>query len=147
MKYATVTAVPHPPNDIITDFVQLSTSSYHLRLTKDHYILGGPCENVLSLIRADELKMGNCVLTVKGKSIIQELSIIQGRGIATVITIEEYLVVNGIIASPFASNHAAGRFFYKLLELIDGILPSKLFLNKSVNTYSAFLNFFMEFSI
>lgn len=102
---------------------------------------------MLSLIRADELKMGNCVLTVKGKSIIQELSIIQGRGIATVITIEEYLVVNGIIASPFASNHAAGRFFYKLLELIDGILPSKLFLNKSVNTYSAFLNFFMEFSI
>lgn len=72
----------------------------------------------MDLMRAADLQVGHCLETVTGEESIVSSGSIRGKGLYTVVTTEDYIVVNRVIASPFASNHAIPNTFYKMLNFI-----------------------------
>ena len=58
------------------------------------------------------------------------------KGLYTIITEVEYIVVNDVIASPFAVNHYFTNKYYDILRLIHKYAPflSQSSLMKSVHT-------------
>jgi hypothetical protein len=48
---------------------------------------------------------------------------VQGQGLYTIVTGEEYVVVNGIIASPFAFNHMVANFYYNIHRFVYACVP------------------------
>ena len=135
-EYSSVVAVPHLKNQDVATFTHIFTESGDVKLTNDHLIVGGSCDvDVLPLKPANELVRGECVQTVQGKEIITSVQSTNGEGVYTVVTLssDKLLVVNGVIASSFASNHALGNAYYSIHRFIYGMFPS-------VSSYALFAN-------
>ena len=124
--YSPVIAVPHAANTIQTTFVQISTvSGRDIKMTADHLVQGGNCNAGLSLVHAGALKTGECVQTVSGAEIIASVTTIAAEGIYTVVTKHDgLLIVNGIVASPFAVNHLVANSFYSVIRMLYSLFPS-----------------------
>ena len=127
LQYSEVMAVPHPQNHEVVKFVNIITESGDdLKLTEEHLILAGACrtngdtgDNFFSSeklvpTRSSSLLLGDCLLTTQGLSRIVALEEAYGIGHYTIITsgTQEFIVVNGIIASPFAVSHEIGNWIY-----------------------------------
>ena len=69
---------------------------------------------------------GDCIMTVSGEERISAVEVVAGQGLYTIITNEEYLVVNGIIASPFAVNHMMANLYYNIHRFVHALVPSVL---------------------
>ncbi len=56
----------------------------------------------------------------------KSLEAVQGEGLYTVVTenMIDLVVVNGVVASPFAVNHAVGNAFYAIHRLAYVIAPA-----------------------
>ena len=52
-----------------------------------------------------------------------EIELISGLGVYTIVTKEEYLVVNGIIASPFGVNHMLANMYYNVHRFLYSCSP------------------------
>jgi len=50
----------------------------------------------------------------------------QGQGIYTIVTGEEYVVVNGIVASPFAVSHYVPNAYYNFHRLAYKTFPESM---------------------
>lgn len=48
------------------------------------------------------------------------------EGLQTIVTKAEFVVVNGIVASPFAYSHVAGNLYYQLHRFLYGAAPQLL---------------------
>ena len=57
---------------------------------------------------------------------VSTVETVHGKGLYTVVTKEEYVVVNGIIASPFAANHMLANLYYNFHRLVYASAPSFL---------------------
>jgi hypothetical protein len=125
-KYADVIAVPHGKNDIETSFVVVSTAATDLKLTPDHLILSGVCGSDLALKKAADVLVGSCLMTTTGQVNVSGISVARGKGVYTIVTTEELVVVNGIVASPFALNHFAADSFYNVVRLLHRSSPAML---------------------
>lgn len=117
--FSDVIAIPHAHNDIVGDFVEIITvTGRSLRITPEHVMVAGACDVIssrrLSLILAGTVTIGSCLLTVEGFESVTSVSILKSVGIYTIVTMDEYLVVNGFVASPFAVSHSTGNAFYNL---------------------------------
>ena len=123
--YSPVIAVPHAANAIKTTFTQISTvSGRDVKMTADHLVLGGSCA-APSLVQAGSLKIGECVQTVSGAETVSAITSVISEGIYTVVTKHDgLLIVNGIVASPFAVNHLVANSFYNIVRFVYGIVPS-----------------------
>jgi len=123
--YSPVIAVPHAANSIKATFAQISTvSGRDIKMTPDHLVLGGTCVSP-SLVQAGSLKTGDCVQTVSGSETIASVTTVAAEGIYTVVTKHDgLLIVNGIIASPFAVNHLVANSFYNIVRFVNGVIPS-----------------------
>ena len=53
-------------------------------------------------------------MTVTGEEKVTSVERVWGEGVYTVVTNAEYVVVNGIIASPFGVNHVMGNLYYNV---------------------------------
>jgi hypothetical protein len=124
--YSPVIAVPHTVNSIKTTFIQISTvSGRDIKMTPDHLVLGGACGSSPSLVLAGSLKSGECVHTVSGTEMIESVTSVIAEGIYTVVTKHDgLLIVNGIVASPFAVNHLVANSFYNIVRFVYGVIPS-----------------------
>ena len=60
---------------------------------------------------------------------VSSVETVQGKGLYTVVTKEEYVVVNGIFASPFAANHMLANLYYNIHRFVYTSDPS--FLNNA----------------
>lgn len=143
-SFSTVVAVPHAKNNIVTDFIEILTSgdadetwepSYargtSIRLTSDHLLAAGDCDRMrlggkLPLLKAQNVEAGLCVLTVNGLEKITTVGIVRSQGIYTVVIDNEYVVVNGIVASPFAISHSWGRLFYSFYGVVKKFFLPKV---------------------
>lgn len=129
-KYSTVVAVPHEKNLYRSEFVELFTKAgKEVKLTVDHMIMSGSCTGAgkhLPLTRAGDVVKGSCVSTVDGLDEVISASIVRGLGVYTFVTMEEYVVVNGVIASPFAHNHAVVHSIYNIHRWLYRLFPSLL---------------------
>jgi hypothetical protein len=53
------------------------------------------------LVAARQIAVGDCVQTVSGREQVVSVNKVDGQGIYTIIAMEELIVVNGIVATPF----------------------------------------------
>jgi hypothetical protein len=55
---------------------------------------------------------------------VSAVETVRGQGLYTIVTKDEYLVVNGIIASPFAYNHMVANLFYNIHRFVYAFVPT-----------------------
>ena len=144
--------MPHKQNKVHATFAHISTSSgKDIKLTPDHLILSGRCGSLSSagsgaLVRAADLQLKSCVKTVDGEEEVVTVNFVSGQeGIYTVVTNEEYLVVNGIVASPFAINHVIAHTFYELHRLVYSFTKSTRLLESApITILNSVASYFAE---
>ena len=128
-SYSDVVFMPHRANSDDAFFSHITTASGRdIKMTHSHIILAGPCHSSapLPLTYASSVSVGDCVMTVSGEDMASTVENVQGKGLYTVVTKEEYVVVNGIIASPFAANHMVANLYYNLHRFAYTSAPSFL---------------------
>jgi len=119
--YSPIVWLPHAENTDGSDFVKIDTKSgLSLTLTKDHLVPSGSCDanpSSYSLKRADHVKPNECMYSMAGATVVTSTTCTRGHGLYTVVTLEQYIVVDGLVASPFAINHYLPDTFYSLHRL------------------------------
>ena len=99
-------------------------------MTKNHILPCGACgsseSRLLPLISASQVNVGDCIMTVSGEDRVRAVAISRGVGIYTIVTKEEFVVVNGIIASPFGVNHMMANLYYNIHRFVYSIAPMLL---------------------
>ena len=125
-SFSVVISVPHGANDLPATFLHLQLANgMDLKLTAEHLLMGGSCDDsALTLKTAASLHVGDCVRTVSGQEKISAIQEVQGKGVYTVVADEEFIVVNGVLASPFAVNHAVPNAFYHIHRSLFWMAPA-----------------------
>ena len=129
LLFTEVIFVPHRANKKNAIFTHITTAlGKDLKLTGSHILPAGDCDPSLPFphVYASEVTVGNCILTVSGIEKVVSVEVTPGLGLYTVITKEQYVVVNGIIASPFAFNHFLGNSYYNIHRLVHTFYPGIL---------------------
>jgi Hint module len=118
-RFSEVVFIPHGANKDEATFVYITTETGRdLKLTKNHVLPAGVCGTTLSLRYASKVFVGDCIMTVSGMEEVSAVETIQGQGLYTIVTKEEYVVVNGIIASPFGLNHMMANLYYNIHRFV-----------------------------
>ena len=118
--YSDVVYVPHGRNQQRATFIQVTTESGRdLKMTKNHMLPAGACAlSTLPLVAADNVVVDDCIQTVSGRELVVSVGKIEGKGIYTVIAMEELIVVNGIVATPYGGvNPTLANWYYNLHRL------------------------------
>jgi hypothetical protein len=116
VSYSPVVFLPHGENKKSSKFVKVITENKkEIKMTRGHLIplCNGKLES------AKDLNIGDCMRTVDGEDIVANVSRVKGEGLYTAVTQNEFVVVNGIVASPFASNAAIAHAFFNLTDMQD----------------------------
>jgi hypothetical protein len=127
--FSDVVFVPHGPNKDNALFVHITTAHGHdIKMTQSHILPSGACNTAssLPLVYAKNVKVGDCVMTVSGKERVSAVGFVLGQGLYTIVTKEKFVVVNGIIASPFAVNHMLADLYYNIHRFAYAFAPSLL---------------------
>jgi len=121
--YSDVVFLPHEQNNKQATFVEMSTSTGNkLCATKNHLIV--TCSGATA--SAGSLTVGQCVRTVTGDDTIETLATVRSTGVYTAVTKSDYIVVGGIVASPFAYNHNLVSAYYNLHRVAYDFIPNLL---------------------
>ena len=118
--YSDVVYLPHGANIHPSTFAQIGTESgLDLKMTMNHILPAGACVlPSLPLVAAASIAVGDCVQTVSGREHVVSVGKVEARGIYTIIAIEELIVVNGIVATPFGGvNPTLANVYYNLHRL------------------------------
>ena len=69
-RFSRIVAIPHEKNKKVASFNMISTEEgYSIKLTSEHLIQSGSCTSSLQLIFAKTVKVGDCVMSIKGLKI------------------------------------------------------------------------------
>jgi hypothetical protein len=118
--YSDVVYLPHNINDQSTTFAVIGTESGRdLKMTANHVLPVGACAlSSLPLVAARQIAVGDCVQTVSGREQVVSVNKVEGKGIYTIIAMEELIVVNDIVATPFGGvNPTLANAYYNLHRL------------------------------
>lgn len=128
LKYSPIIAIPHEENNILSEFVEIKTfSGKNIKMTTFHLIpLLKNNKKSFELSKAIDIEINDIIITVDGNEIVTAKEIISENGIYTVVTNEDYIVVNNIIASPFAISHLLPSFYYQIHKIVYNINPKLL---------------------
>jgi hypothetical protein len=138
-KYSKVIALPHVANADRAQFTRLVTASgKDIKLTADHLI---SCEATCdsnkqpTLMLASEVTEDMCLVHVEHgfDKVTAVQNVMAHSGIYSVVAEEEYIVVNGFVASPFAVNHAVSNAYYNVIRAFP--LLGKLDFIRSAGEY------------
>jgi len=100
-SFSPVLSLPHKNNTEAAAFLSLTTETgKKVDMTSDHFI--PKCDE--QKITAGELVVGDCLITADGKEVLMEISSTAKAGVFTAITQDNFIVVNGIVASPFSKD-------------------------------------------
>ena len=148
-SFSSVISVPHGANDLPATFLQLQLmSGMDLKLMAEHLLMGGSCEDsALTLRTAASLHVGDCVRIVSGQEKISSIQEVQGKGVYTVVTEEDFIVVNGVLASPFAVNHAVPNAFYHIHRTLFWMAPALVKSALFAEAHSVFSALYMNASM
>jgi hypothetical protein len=123
-----VVYLPHAPNAQRTTFAVIATEAGRdLKMTMNHVLPAGACTlSSLPLVAARQIAVGDCVQTVSGREQVVSVNKVEGKGIYTVIAMEELLVVNGIVATPYGGvNPTLVNLYYNLHRLAYSAFAAK----------------------
>ena len=125
--YSEVVYVPHGANKESAVFAHITTESGRdVKMTMNHILPSGVCGSSLPLVYASEVSVGSCIQTVSGEEKVSMVGTSRGEGVYTIVTKEEFVVVNGIIASPFGANHMMANMFYNVHRFVYTVSPMLL---------------------
>jgi Hint module len=127
--FSDVVFVPHGSNTEKTVFTHITTTQGRdIKMTDSHILPAGACKSTLPLpnVYASSVAVGDCIMTVSGMEKVSAVETVQGQGLYTIVTEEEYVVVNGIIASPFAYNHMLANLYYNIHRFVYAYVPGML---------------------
>ena len=128
--YSDVIFVPHGANKESAVFMHITTESGRdVKMTQSHIIPAGVCGSSLPLVYASKVTVSDCVLTVSGEEKVSSVESVRGEGVYTIVTKEEFIVVNGIVASPFGANHMMANMYYNIHRFAFTIAPTLLATN------------------
>ena len=98
----------------------------------------GACAlSTFPLVAAGKVGVGDCVQTVSGREQVVSVGKVEGKGIYTVIAMEELIVVNGIVATPFGGvNPTLANWYYNLHRLTYYIHVMSSSRGKTTTTYN-----------
>jgi hypothetical protein len=101
-SFSSITQLPHVANNTEpAAFLSLTTESgKKVDMTSDHFI--PKCNQ--EVLTAGELVVGDCLITVDGKETLIGISWSKKSGVYTAVTENKFIVVDGIVASPFSKN-------------------------------------------
>ena len=101
---------PHPFNNGKHFFVEVVTvTGKAVRMTPNHLL---PLCNG-GLVTARSLEEGDCVMTADGEEkVAKTTQNVEASGIYTAVTKNEFLVVDGVVASPFALAHGIAHSLF-----------------------------------
>ena len=134
--FSPVVYVPYGRNDHHTTFTTITTESGRdLTMTANHMLPAGACTvtsetgallwSVLPFVAAADITVGDCVQTVSGREQVVSVGKVEGKGIYTVIAMEELIVVNGIVATPLGGiNPTLANIYYNLYRLVYTVTPN-----------------------
>jgi len=123
LSFSDVVFLPHAANKEVATFAELTTDSgKSIKATKMHLLQS--CSGELAY--AGSFKKGGCLRTVDGPETIVSAVVTTAEGLYTAVTQNEFIVVNGVLASPFAVSHAAGHYYYNIHRAIYKVSPSLL---------------------
>ena len=155
-SFSEIIALPHPHNNILALFLHIHTENgSSIKLTPYHLIFSRACDSLINASTALQLKyasdvsIGECVQTEHGEERVNVVESIYERGIYSAITAasNSYLVVNGVVASPYALNHNKVDAFYDIFRLLYKFLPSAILSsNYFISCYSKFSYFIVNLS-
>jgi hypothetical protein len=92
-------------------------------MTMNHILPAGTCGPSLPLMYASQVTIGDCIMTISGQEKVVSVMYVKSEGVYTIITNEEYVVVNGIIASPFGANHMMANLYYNVHRFAFALSP------------------------
>jgi hypothetical protein len=117
VSFSPVIFLPHKPNDIQRKFDEITTGGgSSVRMTRNHLI--PLCDS--SLVTARSLKTGDCLMTANGEDTVAKVTMnVEAGGIYTAVTKNEFLVVDGVVASPFALAHGVAHSFFDRDDVTD----------------------------
>ena len=79
------------------------------------------------MVSANQVAVGDCVETVSGREKVVSVGKVEGKGIYTAIAMEELIVVNGIVATPYGGvNPTVANIYYNLHRLMYAYAGSSL---------------------
>lgn len=123
LSFSDVVFLPHATNKELATFAELTTvSGKSIKATKMHLVQA--CSGELAY--AGSFKKGGCLRTVDGPETIESAVVTTAEGLYTAVTENEFIVVNGVLASPFAVSHTAGHYYYNIHRAIYKVSPSLL---------------------
>ena len=119
--YSDVAYLPHGQNAVKTTFTAIATEAGRdLKMTSNHMLPAGTCDATASLpvVAAGNVVVGDCVQTVSGRERVLSVSQVEGEGIYTAIAMEELIVVNGVVVTPYGGvNPALANVYYNIHRL------------------------------
>ena len=128
--FSPVVYKPYGQNEHRAVFTTITTESGRdLTMTSNHMLPAGACSSTttLPLVAAVDVAVGDCVQTVSGREQVVFINKIEGKGIYTVIAMEELIVVNGIVVTPYGGiNPTLVNIYYNLHRLVYTAFAGKL---------------------
>jgi len=125
--FSDVVAVPHSKNNDHVMFNEITLANgADIRMTGEHLLpVAAACgaDAVFSITAAKDVATDSCVMTVGGQTAVLSNTKVLATGIYTIVTNEEYVVVNGVVASPFAASHFIGNTFYNVYRAMYRYVP------------------------
>ena len=126
LSFSEVVFVPHSANKVTAVFIHITTAGGRdIKMTKSHVLPAGACgtSSSLPLKYASQVSVNECVMTSTGEEKVSSVGMVRTEGAYTLVVKEEFIIVNGIIASPFAFNHIAGNLFYHIHRFLYSAAP------------------------
>jgi len=143
-KFSNVVAVPHGANAVNAEFVQLTVASgADIKMTPEHLVMASKScvASDSSLMAASAVESGMCLMSTSGMESVEKVATVQGRGVYSVVTEEEFVVVNGFVASPFAVNHAVANAYYNIVRAVPSLMNFEI-VKKATNVFGSLVTAF-----
>lgn len=125
-KYSPIIAIPHEKNSQLDNFIELKTSGNKtIKMTEKHLLpVLQKSSRSFKLLTADKIEIGDTVISKDGNETVELLKNVELEGVYTVVTLDEYVVVDNIVASPFFENfHIAGNIYYSVFRALYNANP------------------------
>lgn len=122
LAFSDVVFVPHAAgNTRATAFIELTLASGKtVRPTPRHLLK--TCDGRLA--PAGSLDLGTCLQSADGADVIQSKRPFEDRGAYTAVAMREFIVVSGVVASPFAFVHWAPNLYYQMHRWLYSAYPA-----------------------